>query len=67
MQRPPSLPADDPADRGRHMAVEPEHAPPTAGNAAAAPPPDPEVEREAFARRHVMSEALIALLARLAG
>ncbi len=49
------------------MPGEPEGAPPAAGNAAEAPPPDPEVEREAFARRHVMSEALIALLARLAG
>jgi hypothetical protein len=49
------------------MPGEPEGAPPAAGTVAAAPPPDPEVEREAFARRQVMSEALIALLARLAG
>jgi hypothetical protein len=67
MQRPPSLPADDLADRGRPTPGEPEGVPPAAGYAAEAPTPDPEVEREAFARRHVMSEALIALLARLAG
>jgi hypothetical protein len=49
------------------MPADPEGSPSAAGNSAAAPPPDREVEREAFARRHVMSEALIALLARLAG
>lgn len=68
MTRPPSLPPDDPADPGGHLSRgEPEGAPPAADTAAGAPPPDSEVDREAFARRRVMPEALIALLARLAG
>jgi hypothetical protein len=62
-----NLPADDDADRGNPDPGEPDGEPRAADTAAAAPPPDPEVEREAFARRHVMSEALIALVARLAG
>lgn len=68
MKRPQSPPADDSADPRGHLSPgEPEGAAPAADTAAGAPPPDSEVDREAFARRRVMPEALIALLARLAG
>lgn len=68
MKRPQNPPPDEPADPRGHLSPgEPEGAPPAADTAAGAPPPDSEVDREAFARRRVMPEALIALLARLAG